>query len=286
MEEEKKEEVKKTGESEGADLAKELERIRGRHKLLKIVTVLLSAVFIIILLAAAFIYHKLAGLREMFAEAQDTYSQSASPRQYASMPKPAGGSFGGITYSTQNPGSSLGMITGLGPAPGEIPGLPGVDPQKMMQLGLKYANRPIVKDFIAELNKDPEFKKAFDTKTGNPMAMLSALQNKKSMQKLVMKFALRPDFMPFMKEVMSDPQLKPLLSKLPVGDMGPAARMFTNMSGRQAVPAPRTAPSVTAPDRQDADGTDDVKLDPSVMGGAQQTPPAPLKKKAPPPVPD
>ncbi|MBI4801043.1 MAG: hypothetical protein HY796_00810 [Elusimicrobia bacterium] len=286
MEEEKKEEAGKTGGSEDAGLAKELERIRGRYKLLKILTALLFAFFIIILLAAAFIYHRIVGLREMFTEARNTSSEPVFPAQYASMPNPAGGSFGGITYSTQSLGSSLGLVTGLGPVPGEIPGLSGVDPQKMMQLGLKYVNRPIVKDFIAELNKDPEFKKAFDTKAGNPLAMLSALQNQKSMQKLAMKFALRPDFMPFMQELMNDPQIKPLLSRLPVGNMGQAARMFTNMTGRQTVPGPQAVSSVTALDQQDAEENGDVKIDPSVVGGAQQAPSAPLKKKPPPPMSD
>lgn len=262
------------------ELAKELERVRGRHKILKIVTILLSAVFIVILIAAAFIYHKISRLAAAFTERQESSPQSSFSSPYGPMGQQPQSSFAGISYSTQNP-SSLMLLTGLNQPSGGggLGAMPPIEPQKMIKLMSKYSKRPIVKDFIAELNKDPKFRKA--TEGGDPMAMLALMQDRQTMQKMMMKFAMRPDFFPFMNEVMGDPDVAPLLAGIPGGAQ--ASQMLRNRSGRQdpSLPAVTTATWVGVPDSTTSGG---VQLDPVPIRGTRREAPAPIKTKTPPPM--
>ena len=290
MEEEKKQEAAPAGGSDGAELADELKRIRGRHKALKIVTFLLSGLFIVIILAVAYMYKRMSGLTEMFSGAQQSFSAGKDP----SVPNSPLAVFNGMPAAGQSGNSSLGMITGMGSLPdepsgagpgGDISGITAADREELLRVFEKYSDRPIVKDFVADLKRDPDYKKALAAGTGNnPAAMMDAFKNTKNIQKLAMKYAVRPDFMPLLTELMNDPQVRPLLAKLPHGGMGPAASMFTPKSGQQSAAMPQAAPSYPAPDQGSGEIDESMRVDPSAMGGTSQSGEAPIKKKAPPPM--
>ena len=93
-----------------------------------------------------------------------------------------------------------------------------IDSEKIMKALNKYSERPIVKEFMSDLKKDPEFQKALKAKgSHNPIAVISSINKIKNMKGLVGKYAMRPDFMKLMMEVMQDPEMAPLFKMVPGG---------------------------------------------------------------------
>ncbi len=95
-----------------------------------------------------------------------------------------------------------------------------IDGEKIMKALNKYSERPIVKEFINDLKKEPEFQKALEAKdTNNPIAVISSVNKIKNMKGIVGKYAMRPDFMKLMMEIMQDPEMAPLFKMMPGGAM-------------------------------------------------------------------
>lgn len=290
--EENKEDVKKSEPSPDSVDA-ELKRIRSRYKVLKIVVIVFSALLVLVLGAGIFVYRKLADLRDMFTPPAETFQSSAfgagGEGGFGEMPPP----FRGSLSSTQAAGgSSLTVFTNAGEYSQDAPAASGGGggAEKMARVAAKYADRPIVKDFMAELKKDPKVMKALKEKgAGDPLSLIATLQNSGNMRGLMTKFITRRDFMPFMKEVMSDPDLQPLLNNMP-GGMGSMSQFLNMMPGGAPRQSPGVVPARTpaaprpqeyaAPDGGYAEppGTDDAAVEP-----AQPPAETGLKKKAPPP---
>ena len=82
----------------------------------------------------------------------------------------------------------------------------------------KYSDRPIVKEFLSDLKKEPEFQKAFKASgEHNPLAAMESIHKIKNMKKIMGKYVMRPDFMKLMLDVMQDPEMKPLFKMMPGG---------------------------------------------------------------------
>lgn len=281
MEEGKKEETGAPAPPAAAprdgELTKELERVRGRHKVLKIVTIVLSAFFLVLVVAAAFIYHRISEFTSMFRNL-DADSQYALSAPYAPISQPPQGSLPDMYSSTEPAVSSLMMLSGLSysssAAQGQPQGLPSFQPKNVLGLMAKYGERPIVKAFIAELSKDPAFKKAM-ARDGDPTAIARIFQNKAQMQTMMMKFAMRPDFMPFMTEVMNDPDVLSLLSSSPGGSQA-LQRLKGGAPQSGGAPLQQISP-MTVQDLQSSTGG--ARIDPSDLAA-----PAPIKTKNPPPM--
>jgi len=286
---ENKEDVKNPEPSPDS-AAGELKRVRSSNKIFKVAAIVFSTLFVLLLGTVIFVYQKLAGLRDLLMPPTETYQDSGfragGEGNSGEMP-PA---FRGMLSSTQaQGGSSLTVFTNAGEyaqAPG---GITAEDSEKMTRVLAKYANRPIVKDFMEELGKDPNFVKAMTQKGANdPLGMIASLRKSGNMEGLVTKFVMRRDFMPFMTEVMNDPELQPMLKKMPMGNMGPMSQMLKMMPGasRPPVRVPQRAPA--APRPEDYAAPDEEAAESEGLDGPtlQPTPPPAekvLKKKTPPP---
>jgi hypothetical protein len=182
----------------------------------------------------------------------------------------------GVRPSTSMPVSSLGLLTGGLPADREV----NYDPERMQRIASsmnKYAQRPVVKEFLAELKNDPDVAAALkDGASGNPMAIFAAAQNSKNLNMLMMKYATRPEFMKTMMEIANDPDLKSMTGALR-GGMG--IPDMPQAPARQVRPAPAPANE----EYQDEEGEDELTLDPSAVSGPSAAPLS-TRKKAPPPV--
>ena len=93
-----------------------------------------------------------------------------------------------------------------------------IDGDKIMKAMNKYSERPIVKEFMNDLKKDPEFQKALAAKnSNNPLAVIESIHKIKNMKGIMGKYAMHPDFMKLMIDVMQDPEMKPLFKMMPGG---------------------------------------------------------------------
>ena len=281
--EEKKEEVKNAAAPNDPATAAELAKVRSSNKILKIAAVVLSVLFMLILSGALFVYHKLSGFKDLLLPSLETSENSAFRAGEESLPGTLPESLKQFAVSTQNQsGSSLTVFTNASEYAQAAAPITADDGEKAARVLAKYADRAIVKDFLAELKKDPDFARALREKdANNPLVMIASVQKTKSMQGLTLKFAMRKDFMPLMMEVMNDPDMKPLLSKLPMGNMGPGAQMLKMMPGAAQSPAP----VVVQPEYDAAAGIgigESAHLDSSVMQSPVPASTTKLEKKAPP----
>ena len=254
------------------DLRAELARVRGRNKTLKIVAAILFSMFLIIAAGGYYIYRKVSAAIAPFQDAFQGFPPLTAGYQPENRTLPMGQ---GVYSSPSMPASTLGLFSGGLPGGSAEKGFdPGQGEQLLKALN-KYADRPIVKEFLADLKKTPEIAAAFSSSKGvNPAAFMAAMQNVKGkgMDKLMMKYAARPEFLKLMMDFMNDPEMKPLLRNMPSG-MGMPAGMPQGTA--VSVPAGRQ-PADSRPSDEDGDG--EMTFDPSVISGPAKSAPAASKK--------
>jgi len=249
------------GENPADGLREELAKARSRNKVLVTVAVVLGTVFVLAAGSAYVVYMKVSAAKENIEQAFASFPPPDQGYQPEAVRLPGQG----VSLSTAMPRSSLGLFTGG--VPGAQEGLPDMAAsQEAAKALFKYSDRPIVKEFIEDLKKNPEMAAALAaSKDGNPFAVMYTVRNAKGMDKLVMRYASRPEFLKLMMEVANDPELKPLMSGLPPGMGLPAG-----------APPARNVPVISAPAAQPAGQYDeeeeDIKFDPSAISGPSARP--------------
>ena len=286
---EDKGDIKKTDPSHDSETAGELKSVSSRNKVLKVAAIVFSTLFVFLFCVVIFIYQKMADLKDIFLGPTETFQDSAfrvgEEGNSGGLPQV----FKGLASSTQGSASRLTVFTNAEEYASQAGGITAEDSEKASRVFAKYADRPIVKDFISELKKDPDFVQALKEKGSNdPLAMIASIRKTKSMQVLAAKFVMRRDFMPFMMEVLGDPNLQPLLNKMPMGNLGPMAQMLKMMPSaaqpRSGIPARATDGSrpeeYAAPDRNSGEP---MRLNTSAMTSPRPSTGTTLQKKTPPP---
>jgi len=245
------------GENPADGLREELAKVRSRNKVLVTVAAVLGTVFVLAAGAAYVVYMKVSAAKENIEQVFASFPPPAQGYQPEAARLPGQG----VAFSTAMPQSSLGLFSGG--IPGAQGGLPDMAAsQEAVRAVFKYADRPIVKEFMEDLKKNPEMAAALAaSKDGNPFAVLSTLRNAKGMDKLVMRYAARPEFMKLMMEVANDPELKPMMSGMGLPAGAPQVRNVPVGSG----PSVR---SVSEP----AGEEEDIKFDPSAISGPSARP--------------
>ncbi|MCX5786086.1 MAG: hypothetical protein NTX59_10390 [Elusimicrobia bacterium] len=265
-----------------AELRRELELVRGRQKLLKIGAVIVAVIFLAGAVFAFVFYRKISAASQAFKAMEQSFPSSGLVK--TGRENNINASTSGLFLSSGSVSSSLTIFNGASfpeaaGGPGEMP----AGATEVYKALLKYADRPIVKDFIAELKKDPSYREALaNTGSNNPMKVIANIHNIKGMDKIIAKFTFRPDFMKLMMEVVADPELKPLLSGMPQLGRLPAAG--AGMAIPQ-IPAAMPLPAGTQERNPVGPGSDtEIKFDPSAINGGAQSDSVAVKRKAPPPV--
>lgn len=265
------EEKKQDAAQPQSELVAELERIRFRNKILKITASVLAALFVALAAAAFLAYRKISQTKAAIDSALQNYQPPAQGYRPEGLPMPGGGP--SVFQSTEAASSGLGLFSGS--IPGQQPEpLNPAEGVKIADAMTKYADRPIVKEFIADLKKDPELARALAQSKGtNPMAMLASLKGSKGLNAIIAKYSTRPDFLKLMMEVMRDPDMKPVMSRMPPG------------AGLPGQGIPQTVPVAVEPGEEPAqeEETGSMTLDSSVISGPAKTAPA-ASHKVPPPV--
>ena len=258
-------------------LREELAKARSRNKLLVTVSVVLGTVFVLLAGVGYIVYTKISAAKENF-EAVFNAMPAFPPPGAGYQPEVGGQAPYGQASSTSMPSSSLGLFSGG--LPGAAPGMGTVNQEQAQRAAAalqKYANRPIVKEFMEDLKKNPGTAKALElTDSGNPLAVFAAVQNAPGMDKLAMKYATRPEFLSLMMEAMNDPEMQPLLKGM--HGMG--------MPGMPAQQEARPVSTLPPPSSVGGGGYPSggtMTLDPSAISGPAKPAPA-TSRKAPPPV--
>lgn len=255
-------------------LRAELARTRAGNKLLKIAAVVLASLFVIMAAAVFYIYSRVSEAAKGLDAIQ---SYLPPPSGYTpenrSIPAPSASLFGAAASS----GSGLGLFSGSVPDESRV-AVTAEDAQKVAGAFSRYSDRPVVKEFIADMKKDPELAKVLaHNKDANPLSVLASIQKSPRMQALAAKYALRPDFIKLVMEVYSDPALKPMMQHMP--------GVMPQLPG--ALPQPAQAPAApeAAPQQDQPEDSGPMTLDTSVIsGGASEQPAQAAPKTVPPPV--
>jgi len=192
------------------------------RRLFKAAAVVLVLLFLFALGGALFVFYRFSAMREALSPAGEIYQEAAYEEVPAALPAPAR-----MYVSTQS--SETSSLTGFisikelaqqaailrETAAGGTGNPAMLDTGKAAAAALRYADRPIVRDFIAEAKKDPEFARALARMDPNdPLALARALEDIKGLEGMMLKFAMRKDFLPFVMEVTNDPEIKPMLGRL------------------------------------------------------------------------
>lgn len=261
-------------------LQAELDRARSRNKALKITLALLATLLVLLGVAGYTVYRRIMQTKEAVEEAFQAFPQQAMFEQMqqaaaASAQRP------GVHYSTSMPSSSLGLFSGG--LPDSAPAMSEAQAAQIASAINKYAERPIVKEFIADLKKNPDMAKALDLSKGNnPIAMLAAVQNAKGMEPIIAKYAMRPEFMKLVMEMSSDPALQGAMNTLPSGirpDMGALRQQARPVSSAPA--GDHSGPGET----DEPELGEGMTLDPAAVSGGTPAPaPAKPAKRVPSPV--
>lgn len=175
--------------------------------------------------------------------------------------------------------SGLSMLPTL---PGGLSGLPRAAPEmarnaeKMMKALSRYSDRPLVKEFLAEINSDPGLRKVLQKgASADPLGMISRLQNAVTFTKIIEKYSKRPEFIPLIMEVMLDPEIKPLLQSM--GPVLPGGMGVMSMPARLPEQGQLTVPPIEpAPAPYDSRS---MTLDPSSIQGNGAVSGTPVRKK-------
>ena len=265
------EENKQGTERPESELVAELERIRSRNKVLKAAAAVLAVLFMALATAAFVAYRKISQAKNDFVNALQSYQPPASGSQAEGMPLP--GSFPSVLQSTSMASSGLGLISGSIPG-SQLEASSVEDAGKILGVISKYSDRPIIKEFMADLKKDPQIARALaENKNGNPMGIFAAIQKAPGANAIVAKYATRPDFLKVLMEAMKDPDMKPIMSKIHMGGGMP-----------QVVPV--AAGPAEEPRQEEESGG--LTLDPTAMdvpAAAAPAKAAPARaRKVPPPV--
>lgn len=253
------------------DLRAELARVRNKNKALKIVAAILLSMFLVIAGGGYYIYRKVSTAIAPFQDAFQGFAPVAAGYQPENRALPL---VQGVYSSTSMPASSLGLFEGGLPGGSQAEAPDPEQAERLLKALNKYADRPIVKEFLADLKKNPEVAAAFSSPKGvNPVAFMAAMQNirGKGMEKVMMKYAARPEFLKLMMEFMNDPELKPLLRNMPSTPGIPGMPQGTVVSVPTGRPPAEAQPS-------DEDGDGEMTFDPSVISGPAKKAPAPAKK--------
>ncbi len=259
------------------ELRAELARVRGRNKTLKIVAAVLVSMFLIIAGGGFYIYHKISNAKDALEDVFQNFPPPASGYQSENRTIPMGQR---VFASTSASGSGLGLFAGGLPGERSVGIMNPDESGQVLKAMNKYADRPIVKAFLADMKKNPDMAAAFAASKGdNPLKVISLMQNAKGMDKIMMKYAARPEFLSLMMEFMNDPEMRPLMRNMPGG-----MPMLPGMPGGApqggAVSVPMGQPSVDS-QPSDEDGDGEMTFDPSVISGTPKAAPA-AAKKAPP----
>lgn len=248
----------------------ELAKARSRSKVMTALAVSLGTILVIIAGVGYVVYTKISAAKENFEEV------------FRAMPMPQGGAEQqnrmlagqGVYSSTSLPVSSLGLFAGG--MPQQLPA--NMDPEaaaRVSQAVNKYLERPVMKEFIAELKTDPAIADALaKAKGGNPAALFVSLQNAKGIEKMMAKYVARPDFMKTLTDMSSDPALKGM-----AGGMGAAAMPSMPQQGQGAMPTVAIPQGQAQPGDSDGDG--EMTFDPSAISGTPQAAPAPQQTASP-----
>ncbi|MDD2806261.1 MAG: hypothetical protein PHV33_11960 [Elusimicrobiales bacterium] len=256
-----------SSEEQESSVRAELAKARSRSKVMTAVAVSLGTILVILAGVAYVIYSKVSAAKDNFEE---VFRAMPMPETVEQQNRMLAGQ--GLYASSGTPVSSLGMFSG---------NLPSSTPLNMSQeqreravaAVTKYTERPIMKEFMAEIKRNPDVAAALAaTKAGgNPLELIAAAQNARGMEKVMMKYAMNPEFMKTMMEISNDPALKAFTGGMP-GGLQPQG---------QAVSIP------AMPERSsDSDGDGEMTFDPSAISGANPPAPAPAPrtKRVPSPV--
>lgn len=261
------------------ELQAQLDRARSRNKALKITLALLATLLVLLGAAGYIVYSRIMQTKAAVEEAFQAFPQQAMFEQIqkaaeASAQRP------GVHYSTSMPSSSLGLFSGGLPDSG--PAMSEDQAAGVAAAMNKYAERPIVKEFLADLRKNPDMAKALELSKGNnPIAMMAAVQNARGIEPIMAKYAMRPEFMKLLMEISSDPALQGAVNTLPAG-----MRPDIGALRQQA----RPVASGPAAGRSSQDGEDEpqvgegMTLDPSAVSGTQAPATSRPVKRVPSPV--
>jgi len=243
------------------ELLAELARVRSRSHLFKVVAVSLSVVFALVLVLGFLGYRKVMEAKAVL----DGISQGFQPLGDRTLAGSGDTNIPAPLRALSSAGSADQSISGLGllsmpdsggeqEEAGELQApAAGETDQKIGLAMAKYAKRPIVKEFLAELEKDSDFARLqAKNKGGGPLAVIAGIQKSPKMRALLMKYTVRPDFMKLLTEVMRDPEIKPYLrGGMPgAGRPMPGATQPTPVSAVVLQPASQPAPDAA----QEEDG--------------------------------
>lgn len=272
--------------SQEAELRAELERARASGKIFRSTTVALSIIFAMILAVAFMGYRKVMQAKALVEGISQGFQQLGAKTEYGeAIPEP----LRAVSASNPVPTSASGL--GLLSMPdSEEPEDPGADAaaaenkDKILRVLNKYADRPLVKEFLAELAKDPDYAK--HKNTGNTFGMIAGMQKAPRVKALIAGYSRRPEFMKLMMEVMQDPEMLPLMKGIPGGAAAMAGGLPSAPSrapAAQRYSQPQVSPE---PENSDPDGDGELTFDASAISGAAK-PSKPAGRsggKPPPPV--
>lgn len=101
----------------------------------------------------------------------------------------------------------------------------GAQDRRLADAAGRYSGRPVMKEFLEELRRDPEVAAALAKGgDGGPRQLLEAAKKSAGARRLLLKYSLRPDFLKTLAEMKADPELKAAASApQPVPGAAPAA---------------------------------------------------------------
>lgn len=258
-----------SAEEREASVRAELARARRRSKVLTAVAAVLGTIMVIAAGVGYVIYSRISSAKETFEEAF---------RALPPMPENPGQDR--LMYGSGGPQSSTEGTSGLAllqtgaalPAGFKSPFTPEEAAQAEAAVA-KYIERPVMKKFMEEMQKDPQIAKAIaDTKAGgNPLALIAAAQTAPGMQVKMMKFAMDPQFLAVMMEMYKDPALQKVMKA-----SGANVPAMPGAIGAQ----PQSATSRPAQrEEEEGDGGEgEMTFDPSAISGQRQE--GTVRKKA------
>lgn len=263
--------------AQDAELRAELERVRTRGNIFKIIALVLAAIFAVISGLIYFGYRKVMQSKDLLASVAQGFQpivalsgegdNAQAPLRAMSMPRSVAANISGLGMFSTGAGSALlPESSPPGPDSGEVRNSERIaDGGKIMHALSKYSDRPLVKEFLAELEQDPaysKFKKA--NKGANTLDMIARMQKSSGMRNLIVKYSKRPGFMPLMMEVMQDPAMKPFMQ----GVSGGSDEMSGAMPAVPAMPAYSGQASQPS-DSYESEGDGEITFDASALGASK-----------------